>query len=98
MKNSMSPNDLEVLIHCYVSPNVHPRTGAPAVDEAIHKFLKDGIFCTTEEKYVYRVSSKGQAWLNMILSTPYPQERWVDPRMAQADMFDAIRSPGGLWW
>ena len=49
----MTPNDLSVLIHCHVSPEPHPAasTGpgfSPAVQEAISKFLKDGIIESTK--------------------------------------------------
>ena len=35
----MTPNDLEILIHYYVSPSEHPRAGAPAVDESCTRMV-----------------------------------------------------------
>lgn len=69
----MTPNDLEVLIHCYVSPERHPRIDAPAVREAIKKFIRDGII---DERH--RTTEKGEAWLELILRVPYPKKAYVD--------------------
>jgi len=29
---------------------------------------------------IYRATDKGRAWLDMILATPMPEQKWVDPR------------------
>lgn len=36
----MTPLEIEVLIHCHVSPKPHPRQNAPAVQEALKKFVQ----------------------------------------------------------
>lgn len=76
----MSPNDIEVLIHCHCQPIPHPRRGAPAVSEALQRFVRDGIIELSSEPGVFHTTSKGAAWLRMILATPYPESQWVDPR------------------
>lgn len=38
----MTPLEIEVLLHCFVSPDPHPRLYAPAVREAIERFVKLG--------------------------------------------------------
>ena len=74
-----SPSDIEVLIHYFVSPTIHPRIDAGAVKSTINTFLKDGIFVsdTTNSNY-YQVTEKGRAWLKVIVNTPYPKAIWVD--------------------
>jgi hypothetical protein len=77
----LTPNELEILIHYYVCPEIHDRFNAPAVEEACNKFVQDGIFIEDEFIYgKYTVTKKGQSWINNILNTPMPIEVWVDPR------------------
>lgn len=78
----MTPSDLEVLIHCYVSPNPHPRLEAPAVQDSIRDFLMaDVIYQVTES--TYRTTKRGEMWLKMMLDTPMPVYQLVDPREIQ---------------
>jgi DNA-binding PadR family transcriptional regulator len=77
----MTPNDIEILIHYYVSPNPHPRIDAGAVKQAVQAFVKDGIFIEADgDKSGYSVTDKGKAWLATILNVPYPKKIWVDGR------------------
>lgn len=74
-----TPNDIEVLIHCHCSPNVHPRADAPAVIETIERFLNDEIIeRSLRNEGTYNTTDKGRAWLKCILNVPYPTQRWVD--------------------
>lgn len=55
---------------------------APAYATAITALLRDRIimrlsFWPPEE---YELTERGNAWLDQMLSTPYPVTRWVDPR------------------
>ncbi len=52
MSPRMSPNDIEVLIHCHCSRTVHPRYTANAVSETLKRFLRDGIIRVYSEKEV----------------------------------------------
>lgn len=82
-----SPSDLDVLIWHHTRPAVHPRIDAPAVQEGIIRFLKDGILATDNrpDGSGYQTTERGQKWLEMILSTPYPEHVWVDPRINTDD-------------
>jgi hypothetical protein len=75
-----TPNDIEVLIHYYASGERHPRVTAPAVQETLEQYCKDGIFERLEAEPFFRVTEKGEAWLRMIIDTPYPKKQWIDPR------------------
>jgi hypothetical protein len=79
----MTPNDLEILIHYYVSPAPHPREEAPAVRESVKMFLTLHVLEVVD--YGFRVTEKGQAWLRLILATPLPVcgKRWIDPRTGE---------------
>jgi hypothetical protein len=39
----MTPNELEVLIHCHVSPATHPRADASAVNQALRSLETCGL-------------------------------------------------------
>lgn len=81
----MTPCDLEVLIHCYVSPIVHPHITAPAVQNAIAQFLDDGIIVPDGSEGGFSPTAKGKAWLKMILATPQPEQKWIDPRETHSE-------------
>ena len=75
----ITPNDLEILIHYFVSANPHPRETASAVSNAITRYINDGIFeINMTHRSGYEVTDKGKAWLKTILAVPYPKKVWVD--------------------
>ena len=75
----MSPLDIEVLIHYNSSATQHPRIHAPAVQETIKKFMKDGILEPDEvETHIHRTTARGRALLKVICATPYPEPVWLD--------------------
>lgn len=79
-KIDMSPSDLEVLIHCHGSCEVHPRGGAPAVNDGIKKLLDHGMIkLIGEKREIYTTSSKGRMWLDYILNVPLPVNSWIIP-------------------
>jgi len=82
----MTPNDIEVLLHHYVSPRVHERIDAPAVVESIEQFIKDGLMVASSQgDSGYGVTDKGIFLVKMLCSTPVPVESFIDPRWPKAD-------------
>jgi hypothetical protein len=79
MRNS--PSNIEVMLHCYYSPEPHPRRQAPAVQQAYRHFLEEGLIVPDGEGH-FKTTPKGSAWVEMICATPYPvkQDVWFDPR------------------
>ena len=75
-------NDIDVMMHYYVSPRPHERVNAPAVQEAINMFVKNGMLRPSKDNKDSRfcVTAKGRVWIDMLLATPFPVERFVDPR------------------
>jgi len=78
----MTPSDIEILIHCHVSPTPHPRINAPAVAETIKMFVVNGL---VEEKQLkwssgtyYSTTNRGKALVSVLCSTPVPIQKWVD--------------------
>ena len=82
----MTPNDIDILLHYYTTPEEHGRIAAPAVSETVHSFLDRGILrlVTSDEKArwagSYRVTEKGNKLVEMLCATPDPVNRWIDPR------------------
>ena len=72
----VTPNDIATLLHYHTSPCPHPRAGARAVIETTERFVRDGIIELVKGEYY--TTKRGQAWVRMILKTPYPTEAWVD--------------------
>ena len=75
----MTPNDIDVLLHYYVSQDPHPRLHAPAVREAITRFLKDGILTpagTGDSEY--DTTTRGTALVKVLCSTTLPTQVLVD--------------------
>lgn len=72
----LTPNDLEVLLHCHTIPAVHPRVDASGVQKTINRFLDKGIIAPKEEYYC--TTEKGAAWVKIILQVPCPIQVWVD--------------------
>ena len=72
----MTPNDIDVLLHYHVSLRLHERADAPAVEEAVQRFLRDGILEHNGD--FYDTTARGKAWVEMILRVPYPRLEWVE--------------------
>lgn len=71
----ISPFELEVLIHCFASAEPPEER----MRDTITKFINDGIVVSGENGQ-YTTTEKGEEWMRLILSTPYPVQTWVDPR------------------
>lgn len=69
-RNNMTPNEIEVLIHCHVTPTVHPRANAPAVEDAIQRFLKHGLI-EKDDSY-YKTTGRGEVHVKQLCSLPWP--------------------------
>ena len=69
-------NNLEVLIHCYVSPAIHPRFDAPAVQEALRELEHNGLIYSrgTGPSNIFGTTKKGGFMLDYLLSVPFPVE------------------------
>ena len=70
----MTPSDIEVLIHCHVSPSVHPRAEAPAVTEALKKMIDTGLIEKDVVNFGFNTTDRGKAHIKQLcnLSLPIP--------------------------
>ncbi|MFA7291889.1 MAG: hypothetical protein WC023_06530 [Rhodocyclaceae bacterium] len=77
--NTMSPSDIEVLLHCYYSPEPHERLEAPAVRDAIDRFLAAGLIApNADAERTWRVTKRGEAHVRQLCALPLPEPAWVD--------------------
>ena len=76
----MSPIEIEILLHYHHSLENFPRQDAPAVKEAIAKFLKHGILLDKrrEGSPTYQVNRPAlDAYVKAVCSIPLPHQEWV---------------------
>lgn len=66
-----SPSNLELLIHCHVSPEKHPRGDAPAIQEGLRYLEIHGMI----ERYdrTFTTTPKGKFYLNHLMGIPFPE-------------------------
>ena len=81
----MTPNDIEVLLHCHTTPTKHPRLHAPAVSGSIIMLQNMDIISPVVvriegDQDQYRTTKKGEKLVEMICNTPFPTQIWADPR------------------
>ena len=74
----MTPSDLELLIHCHVSPAPHPRLDAPAIQEGLRKLLHHDIICPTAQTGVYNATPRGKAHIEQLRALPFPEQAYID--------------------
>lgn len=77
----MTPNEIEILLHCHTTPIVHPRVDAPAVNSAIEMFLGCSIITINEvidADTIYTTTDKGRALVQMLCDVEFPVQVWAD--------------------
>lgn len=69
----MTPNAIEILLHCHVYPLPHPRRDAPAVAEELASLLSNGLIeCLTGCLGGYRTTLRGKLHVQQLCKTPWP--------------------------
>lgn len=79
----MTPNDIEILIHCHVSPMPHPRYNDNR--GVFDRLVRDELIIGNFENTSYRTTNKGAAHIQQLCTLPYPKQAWVD---AQGEIID----------
>lgn len=74
----MSPNEIAVLLHCYTTPEVHPRIDAPAVIHAISMFLGCELISQPDGFDWYVTTDKGRALVKVLCNVKFPTQVWTD--------------------
>lgn len=74
----MTPLTLEILGHYHCYPGNPWAATATDILAEIRRLVEEDVLRPWEDSYT--LTSKGEAWLRIILSTPYPERSWADPR------------------
>lgn len=71
-----SPNNLDVLLHCYVTFESNPRNYAPAVQEAYSYLVTHGMLTGN-----HKITAKGEFYIKHLMAVPFPEpvQGWVIP-------------------
>jgi hypothetical protein len=78
MKTIRTVHDLEVLLHCHVSPTVHPRYHVQAVKDAISSLVAHDMIEQSDRHY--STTEKGKFYLEHLLSQPFPVVIYAIPK------------------
>lgn len=74
----MTPNGIEILIHCHVCPLPHPRREAPAVAEELDSFQRNGLIEPLPGNFGgFRTTDRGRAHIEQLCRTAWPIQAWV---------------------
>lgn len=84
----MTPLEISLVLHYHCTPGPHPQAHAPAVREAIERFMREDILeYDPEHARAYKVAERGRALVEMLCATPLPVVRWCDPRADRTEIF-----------
>jgi hypothetical protein len=72
----MTPNGIEVLLHCHTSPTPHPRVEARAVRDALAMLEDDGMIVSAPGT-TYTTTSRGAAHVKQLCRLSLPTQAWI---------------------
>lgn len=75
------PIDLELLLHCHIYPELHPRHLAPGFVEAKSKLERCGMIKWVQDLEgpgYFKTTDKGVAFVKMLCKTKEPIPAWLD--------------------
>jgi len=83
----MTPNAIEILLHCHCSPLPHPRRDAKSVQEELQT-LENNLLIEPEPgcKGGYRTTERGRAHVAQLCALPWPVQAWVTAEGKPIDM------------
>ena len=78
--------EIEVLLHCYYSPEAHPRDDTPAVQSSYGNLMLCGLIesqcymigTDTTNLSKYKTTERGRAHIQQLCNLPLPSFAWVD--------------------
>lgn len=80
----ITPLHIEILLYAHTRAIPMANWNAPATLQYTEELVSHQLIVVSsaynELGLVYQTTERGQAWLEMILNTPFPVNSWVDPR------------------
>lgn len=75
-----TPSNLEVLLYCYYSAEVHPRYSTQAVQEGLQYLLDNDMIRPNEDATkTHYVTDKGIFYIKHLMVVPFPVNTWSIP-------------------
>ena len=74
----MTPNSIEILLHCYVSPSPHPRENASEVSVAFSQLEAEGLITFDDGGGYWKTTQRGAAHVQQLCALPFPEMAWVN--------------------
>ena len=73
----MTPYELSILMHYYISPELHASHGMSLHDKIVEEYIADGVLDYGDDG-IPKTTKLGEAWITQILDTPLPTLAYVD--------------------
>jgi hypothetical protein len=73
----MTPFEIEIILHHYGSRGPFPRMLAPLYEPTVAHLVDVGLL---DREDFPAVTDQGRAYVAMLMATPLPTMKWVDPR------------------
>lgn len=73
-----TPFDIRMVLHFYACLDRFPQENAPIFSERLKRLMEDGLLEYREG--IPRTTELGNAFVALLLDTPIPEVRYVDPR------------------
>ena len=80
MSHRLTPVAIEALMHYHYNPTPHPKAESTSVKNAVSHLIQNGIIGWDENSNTYSTTEKGVIFVEMICTTPLPEQKWADPR------------------
>jgi hypothetical protein len=80
----VTPNDIEILLHCHCCPEPHPRARASAVSESLEMLLLEGLVQPYDSEHgriaagTFITTDRGRAHVEQLCNLPFPERAWID--------------------
>jgi hypothetical protein len=78
-----NPLNLSVLLHCYYSPEPHPRINSPAVQDALNYLLRTNMISGGDNDNIFHTTPRGEAYIKYLMALPFPEQHWIMPNGQQ---------------
>ena len=72
----LTPLHVEIIMHHYISPGSF-RADTETIRSYRQYWIEEGCIEYNGGETTYVVTDKGKAWIEKILSTPMPTQKWV---------------------
>ena len=77
----MNPITIELMLHIYYAASPHPKMHSDSFKDAAKTLIARQLVRPDPDGGDDLVSTtRGDAWVRMLMSTPMPEQVWVDPR------------------